>query len=1412
MRNVCTAFALCLLFTAAASAATFTVTNTNDSGTGSLRQAITDANASAPPATVAFNIGSGVQTIVPLSVLPTVAWGVTVDGSTQPGYAGTPLIELNDSLIPVAPSGSCFASLGRIRAIAVNRCSGRGLIINSGGQVTACFIGTDVTGHTALPNGVGVTVFSSFGSGYALIGGPADADGNLISGNHLNVIVTGPTEISHNKIGTDVTGETAMGFNGSEAISIQYTSDILIHDNVIAAHSMGIECFYSDRTLINNNRIGISASGHPLPNTVGIHVYQSNFTEIGTAGGNVIAYNTSAGVEMDGASIRNIVRGNSIHHNGIGIDLSTSYTIDGVTPNDTGDGDAGPNALQNFPVITSVSSISGQTTITGTINTTPNQLVSLDFYVSSQCSNSGFGEGEAPLTTATVQTDGSGNASFALTVAASLNAGTVVAATATDPFGNTSEFSACRTVTGAGTFVFSGSTNAVNEGAGSLIVAVSRTNGTVGTASVNYATANGTATAGSDYTATSGTLSFAAGESSKSFSIPITNDAIYEGNETFTVTLSSATNGTSIGNPSTQTITIVDNEFPPGISIADASLPEGNSGLSNMTFTVTLTGATTVPATVTYQTFSNSAQGGVDYQPVNGTLTFAVGETQKIITVPIIGDTIPENDESFYVEIFSAANAFVSRSFAFGTITNDDFGGPSVTTPDVRIVEGNAGTKNAEITFTASQPYFGYVNYTTSDGTAISGRDYVFQSTSVFFNNETSKTITIPIIGDTVPEPDETFTLFLSLSNFSSTFFTVRSTITITIENDDTGIGPSRLSIPAGGKLPLTINLGVSTPQTVTFESSDPTVVIVPATVQATGNTQVDVTALHTGLATITGHLPPAFGTAVANIDVYVYEPANLVLSPATVHVPLGGTATISAAFNPGLKSSEGAALKIVGTGEIAFPDRVFIDPGQTATFTIKGVTRGGILLTAILGPDHGNAITSINVIVDDPPTTPLITQVSPLTGPAAGGTAVTINGANLRSECTIRFGGVPATNVSFVSASSMTATTPEHAAGAVDVSLACGIDSFNFAKGFTYLAASATLSNVTPSFGSTAGNTLVTITGSNIASGCWPFFDGIPARSAIVNGPAEMIASTPGHAVAATVPVLIRCTGAADVALANAFTYSSASESSPVITGVDPLVGSSGKSVTISGARFRLDDTVTFDSAGATVLSTSPGIHVVRIPDVPLGKTSITVTDLGGHASTTGPIFTIVEPQPPQLTSVTPSTSRPSNEVAIEGSGFRPGYTFTIGDEPAPIVTMTYTRVVLRVPQLAPGSYGINALNAASKIAAVGPQLKVLAGGLAVIRVAPICATTEGGTLMTITGTGFAAGAIVTFDGAIASSVAVVDAQTITLALPPLPAGRPRIVVTNANGDSASLTNAFNVTSPFDPNGCAPRPRPARH
>lgn len=962
------------------------------------------------------------------------------------------------------------------------------------------------------------------------------------------------------------------------------------------------------------------------------------------------------------------------------------------------------------------------------------------------------------------------------------------------------------------------SSTPVNEGQPASFT-IQRTT-SASSATVQYATSDGTAVAGVNYAATSGTVTFAAGEVQKTVTVPTIDDGTYKPDTYFRMTLSNPTGGFLLRNYDlTQTITDIDPRPILGFESATFSVSENAGSVDIHVLRSVVTNST---VSVAYQIQSSSPKTTV---PSSGVLSFFAGETVKTISVPVLPTSSYDGDRQIFLYLYNPTNGATfgpSPNLSNATITvKDSQSEPTVLFNDFSVAEGNSTTTIVNTTATLSNPagFDVYVRPIFIDGSARQYRDFYFSGYYVVIPaGQLTASFPIQIYGNTTVEGNKRFTISGSAGRdcCSSVSFKVQPG-TGTILNDDASVSPTRLSIPVGDVRSITVNFGAapSSPQTVTLTSSDPAVATVPAASISVSNAaaSIDITGKSAGPATITTTLPAGYGGGTFTTEVYVYEGATLVLSPSSVSVPVGGTATISASLKPASAAAVGAALKSTGNGKVTIPDLVVIEPGQTTTFTIKGVQAGFVELTATLGADHGSASSFVDVNVIAAPTTPTVTQVSPANGPAAGGTAVTISGANLRSECTIRFGSVPAATSSFVSASSMTATTPAHAPGAVDVSIACGADAFNFTNGFTYLGSSATLSNVTPSFGGTAGDTLVKITGTNIASGCWPYFDGLAARTAIVSGPTEIIASTPAHAAPGTVPLTLRCAGAPGVALPDAFTYSTAAEPSPVITSVDPLVGSPGKSVTLSGARFHLDDAVTFDAVAATVLSTSAGTHVVRIPDLPLGKTSITVTDGAGHETTTGPIFTIVEPQPPQIASVTPATTRPSNEVTLDGSGFRPGYTFAIGDQPAAILTMTYTRVVLRVPKLNAGSYEVDVLNAASKVAAVGPSLKILADGLAVTRVAPGCATTDGGVRMTITGSGFATGAVVTFDGAVAAGAVVVDAQTITLPLPPLPVGTPRVTVTNPNGDSASLTNAVSVSSPFDPNGgCSPRPRPSRH
>jgi hypothetical protein len=202
--------------------------------------------------------------------------------------------------------------------------------------------------------------------------------------------------------------------------------------------------------VVQGNFIGTQINGtSPLGNTLhGVFLQSTRNTPVGgtlSGAGNTIAFNGSAGVAVVSLDTGNGVLSNSIHDNGgLGIDLDNN----GVTPNDHCDGDGGTNLQQNFPVLTSAVSAGGSTTIQGTLDSTANTTFRIEFFANTACDPSGNGEGQMFLGFTTVTTDANCNASFNVTLPATIPAGQFITATATDPNGNTSEFSQCLTVTG----------------------------------------------------------------------------------------------------------------------------------------------------------------------------------------------------------------------------------------------------------------------------------------------------------------------------------------------------------------------------------------------------------------------------------------------------------------------------------------------------------------------------------------------------------------------------------------------------------------------------------------------------------------------------------------------------------------------------------------------------------------------------------------------------------------------------------------------------------------------------------------------------------------------------------------------------------------------------------------------------
>ena len=322
-----------------------------------------------------------------------------------------------------------------------------------------------------------------------------------------------------------------------------------------------------------------------------------------------------------------------------------------------------------------------------------------------------------------------------------------------------------------------------NSGTSLMTFTVSLSVASASPTTVTVSTADSSASAGSDYTAISQLVSFAAGETSKTVTVSINGDGAVESNESFTVNLSSPSNGTIADGQGIGTIAN-DDAFPT-ISVTDASLTEGNSGATVATFTLSLSAPAAQTTSVNVSTADGTATAGVDYTAISQVVVFNIGESTKTVSVSVNGDTTFEGNETFFLNLTSPSNATLADGQGQATIINDDTA-PTLSVNDVTLNEGNSGNSSATFTITLSTPssQATTVNVSTSDGTASAGTDYVSLSQLVTIPaGQTSAFVTVPVSGDTRFEAAETF--FLNLTNASG------ATIADgqgqgTINNDDT--------------------------------------------------------------------------------------------------------------------------------------------------------------------------------------------------------------------------------------------------------------------------------------------------------------------------------------------------------------------------------------------------------------------------------------------------------------------------------------------------------------------------------------------------------------------------------------------------------------------------------------------------
>ncbi len=292
--------------------------------------------------------------------------------------------------------------------------------------------------------------------------------------------------------------------------------------------------------------------------------------------------------------------------------------------------------------------------------------------------------------------------------------------------------------------------------------------------SVKYKTANVSASSGQDYIGIASTqLIFAAGETSKQVTVTILDDNIDEENEVFHVRLETPINSVIAAAPNNWgVVTIIDDEDEPEISILNpAPKVEGNTGTSNLAFTVQLTRPSSRSVVINYETRYGTkdvdATPGVDFIEKTGSVTVSKNASTATISIAIYGDILDEVDEVFTVTITSVTYAILVDDSAIGIIDDDD--GPGISIAPTTVIEGNSAYTNAvfTVTLTAPSPQEVRVNYRTNNGTASAPSDYTAIPTSpvstlVFAPGMTENYITVAVVGDIADEVDETFSVILS--------------------------------------------------------------------------------------------------------------------------------------------------------------------------------------------------------------------------------------------------------------------------------------------------------------------------------------------------------------------------------------------------------------------------------------------------------------------------------------------------------------------------------------------------------------------------------------------------------------------------------------------------------------------------
>jgi outer membrane autotransporter protein len=427
----------------------------------------------------------------------------------------------------------------------------------------------------------------------------------------------------------------------------------------------------------------------------------------------------------------------------------------------------------------------------------------------------------------------------------------------------------------------------------------------------------------------------------------------------------------------------------------------------------------------------------------------------------------------------------------------------------------------------------------------------------------------------------------------------------------------------------------------------------------------------------------------------------------------------------------------------------------------------------------------------------PTVTSVLPDSGPTRGGTQVTITGTNFTGAPEVRFGGSLATNVVVVNATTITAITPAHATGTVNVRVTTPGGSGTGVSLFTYVTRAPTVISVAPPTGPTAGGTAVAIRGTNLTGATAVAFGGRPATNVVVVSPTVITAVTPAHA-AGPVDVTVTTPGGTATG-ASLFTYE---RPDPTVISVSPHSGTTegGTAVTITGRNLTGATAVRFGGTPVTSFTVVDRTTITATtPPHAAGGVNVQVTTPGGTA-TGFSLYTYVAPRPDVL-SVSPDRGPVAGgtRVTITGSNFTGATRVVFGNAPATnVVVVNATTITAVTPAHVAGAVSVRVVTPSGSGGAAGAFTYIGSGRPTIASISPSTGPVTGGTRVTITGTGFSGATSVNFGGA-AASFTVLSATTITAVTPPHSEATVNVRVTTPRG-AATAVSAFTYTPASNP------------